>query len=177
MEIPNSHAGLFMQTLCQQTGADCKAQVSMFDIGAAIGLEKEAARKLAEELIAQGLVEIKTLSGGIGITPQGLEMTQATGHAGLAEDLNIGQGPLLKEKGRKVLETILESVKSCITASNQPYDQLEEMVIDIKTLEVQLLSQKPKIAVIKALLHALREGLPDDATDLADRLERMIKNR
>lgn len=175
METLNSQAELFMQTLCQQAGADCNTQVSMFDIGAAIGLEKEAARKQAEDLIAQGLVEIRTLSGGIGITPQGLEMTQPAGHTGFTEDHDIGQGPVLEEKGRKVLETVLESVKSRIAGSNLPYNQLSEMVIDIKTLEVQLLSPRPKISVIKAVLQTLKEGLPKDASDVADQLDRMIK--
>ena len=177
MDICNSEAERFMQTLCQKTEGDCNMQVSMFDIGTAIGLEKRDARKLAEDLIAQGLVEIKTLSGGIAITRQGLEMTQPAGDIQLTDDLNLGQGPLLEEKGRKRVETVLVAVKSRIAASTRPYDQLEQIVFDLKALDVQLLSPRPKIAVIKALLHALKLELQkEESSDLADCLERMIKS-
>ncbi len=44
----------------------------MYDVGEAIGLERDAALKTAEVLFGFELAEIKTLAGGIGITEDGL---------------------------------------------------------------------------------------------------------
>ncbi len=67
----------YLLELFQRTKGDARARVSMYDVGAALGMEKGAAGKTAEELIAAGWVEIKSLSGGIGITAEGIAAAQA----------------------------------------------------------------------------------------------------
>ena len=57
----------FLLQIYDSTKGDTSVQVSMYDIGAALDLDRDAASKLAEELIGWELVEIRTLSGGIGI--------------------------------------------------------------------------------------------------------------
>jgi uncharacterized protein (DUF2267 family) len=55
------------------------------------------------------------------------------------------------------------------------YERLEEMVIDIKTIEVQLLSTRPKTAILRAVLGSLKEALhAAGASALADDLKEMI---
>ena len=66
----------FLIQLFEQTGGDPSVQVSMYQIGELLGLEREAASKVAQDLIASELVEIRTLSGGIAITAGGSEMVQ-----------------------------------------------------------------------------------------------------
>ena len=178
MDIDGPVAERYLQELWQRTQGDAQTQVSMFDTGAAIGLEKEAARRLAEDLIAEGLVEIKTLSGGIAITEKGIEAVGAANGRLSAADLNLGSGPVLEEKGRQALEQILVAVKNQIAGVSQPYDSLEEMLIDIKTIEVQLLSPRPKTEVIRAVLHALRDGLQSCGTpELAGQLDLLAAKR
>ncbi len=52
---------------------DTEAIVSMHDVGQALGFEKTDAGKMAEALYSEGYAELKTLSGGIGITSMGLQ--------------------------------------------------------------------------------------------------------
>ena len=175
MDAINPEAEQYLNELYQRTAGDAGAQVSMFDIGAAVGLDKEASRRLAEDLIADGLIEIKTLSGGIGITARGIDMAQPASRIGSGKHLDLGDGPLLEEKGRQALERILVEIKNSLASSSIPYARLEEMVIDIKTIDVQLLSPRPKTAVIKEVLRSLKDGLADSgAADPAAEVEKMI---
>jgi len=70
---------LFIVELYHQTLGDSSVKVSMFDIGESLGLDRKLTLRTAEELIGTGLVEIKTLSGGIGITADGVTEAQQLG--------------------------------------------------------------------------------------------------
>jgi hypothetical protein len=173
MDVNAPAAERYLFELWQRSQGDAQTQVSMFETGAAIGLEKDAARRLAEDLIAEGLVEIKTLSGGIAITEQGIAaIGAASGNP--SADLSLGRGPILEDKGRQALEQILTAVKNHIASAPRPYASLEELLIDIKTIEVQLLSPRPKTEVIRSVLCALRDGLQScGAAELAGQLDRL----
>lgn len=157
MDEMNPEAIRYLNELYRRTEGDTSAQASMFDVGAAIDLEKEAARRLAEDLIADGLIEIRTLSGGIGITAQGIDLARPDD--GGQALVGLGDGPLVEDTGRQALESILAEVKKSLSSGSIPYAHLEEMVLDIKTIDIQLLSPRPKMAVIKAVLHALKDEL------------------
>lgn len=43
----------------------------MYDIGQALGLDKEAARRMGEQLIGDGFLEIISLSGSVSLTEEG----------------------------------------------------------------------------------------------------------
>lgn len=177
MEPNNPKAKNYLLELYQMTAGDVSVQVSMFEVGAAMGLEKTEAGKIAEDLIGDGLVEIKTLSGGIGITTQGIEQVQAAGVAGptAATDLDLGNAPVLEERGKNSVETVLKEIKACLSQNSTAYERLEEMVIDLKTIEVQLLSPRPKTAIIREVLRSLHSSLDStDRSDLAKKIENMI---
>lgn len=174
MDALETQAERYLDELFKQTAGKVDNQVSMFDIGAVMGLEKEAARRMAEDLIAEGLVEIKTLSGGIGITPQGIEMAQSMAGGNAGAELTLGKAPVLEEQGRRSLDTVLIAIKNHLAKTPTTFDRLEEVVIDIKTIEVQLLSPRPKTAVIRAVLSSLTEGLrAEGAPILVDNLEKL----
>jgi len=61
----------FLIHLFEQTGGDPGTQVSMYDVGEGLGLDRNTASRVAETLIGLQLVEIRTLSGGIGISADG----------------------------------------------------------------------------------------------------------
>jgi DNA-binding IclR family transcriptional regulator len=174
MDALETQAERYLDELFKQTAGKVDNQVSMFDIGAVMGLEKEAARRMAEDLIAEGLVEIKTLSGGIGITPQGIEMAQSMAGGNAGAELTLGKAPVLEEQGRRSLDTVLIAIKNHLAKTPTTFDRLEEVVIDIKTIEVQMLSPRPKTAVIRAVLSSLTEGLrAEGAPILVDNLEKL----
>ncbi len=62
----------FLIKLYELTQKNSSSQVSMHDLGEAIGLERDTALKTAEVVLEFGLAEIKTLAGDIGITEDGL---------------------------------------------------------------------------------------------------------
>jgi len=148
----------FLLELYRCTKADESAQASMYTLGAGIGMDKTGAKKAAEDLIGMGLVEIRTLSGGVGITAEGIAAVRTQGGAGDSENsFRLSAGPCIDERDRSALAALLASLRQATGRASGPYAQLEELVLDIKTMEVHLLSPRPKTAVIKALLQALQE--------------------
>jgi hypothetical protein len=162
MDNDNPEAKRYLTELCSMTQGNTGAQVSMFDVGAAIGLEKTEAGMMAEELIVQGLAELKTLSGGIGITSQGVEMIRGKTVAApvpAGDALQLGSGIVLGEKGRQAVEKVAADIRAALVQQGATVGQLEEIIIDIKTIETQMLSPNPKIAVIREVLRSLHKTI------------------
>lgn len=162
MEIDNPAAKSYLTELCTRTQGDIGAQVSMYDVGEAIGLQKAEAGMMAEELMVEGLAELKTLSGGIGITSQGVEMILGTvggSRITTGDSLQLGNGTVLGDTGRRAVEKVLEDVRAAGVQHNATYGQMEEIVIDIKTIETQMLSPNPKIAIIREVLRSLHKTI------------------
>ncbi len=162
MDNDNPEEKRYLTELCTKTQGDIGHQVSMFDVGAAIGMEKADAGMMAEELIIQGLAELKSLSGGIGITIQGVEMVRGKTVAApipAGDALQLGSGTVLGEKGRQAVEKILGNIRTAVIQRNATFGQLEEIVIDIKTIEAQMLSPSPKIVVIREVLRSLHKNI------------------
>jgi len=163
MDSNNITNTTYLAELYRQTEGDTEAKVSMLDVGSAIGFEEAEARATAENLMIEGFADLKSLSGGIGITTQGLEelgITPKPAATGTSdENMQLGQEVVLDEEGRQVIETLLAELKIELVQSRSAYPLLEENIIDIKTLEAQLLSPKPKTAIIREILRSLAETI------------------
>lgn len=167
----------YLFELYQMTAGDAGAQVSMFEVGAVMGLEKTEAGKLAEELIGDGLAEVKTLSGGIGITAEGIQRVQAggAGEPSAAAEPDLGRGPVLEGEAVAALSSLLADVKARLPKTGATYDQLEEMVMDLKTVDVQLLSPRPKSAIVRETLRSLHSAFSAIGdSGLSERLGKII---
>jgi hypothetical protein len=178
MTFENETQKAFLLELYRSSDGAAGVQRSMHTVGAAIGLDKEHAGKTAEDLIGKGWVEIKTLSGGIGLTAEGIETAQqegAGGGSGAGPLPKLGQALLLAESERAAVEQMLAGIRQSISGLKAEYAQLEEMVLDVKTAEVHLLSPRAKTAVIREVLRALQPVLAQTgAKQAADRIGRMI---
>jgi hypothetical protein len=163
MGIDTPDVKRYLTELCKKTQGDTGAQVSMFEVGEVLGLEKTEAGMMAEELIVEGLAELRSLSGGISITTQGLELIQGTagGPALKGSGLQLGSEPVLGEQGRQAVEILIQDIRGALVSGKMTLGQLEEIVIDIKTIEIQMLSPRPKTDVIRAVCRSLQEGLAD----------------
>ena len=163
MDRDNPDMKRYLTELCKKTQGDTGAHVSMFDVGEAIGLEKTEAGMMAEELIVEGLAELMSLSGGISITAQGVEMVQGTagGPALNGSGLRLGSEQVIGEPGRQALEMLIRDVRGALVTGKTTLGQMEEIVIDIKTIEIQMLSPRPKTDVIRAVCRSLQAGLAD----------------
>ncbi len=160
MDFDTPEVKAYLFELYTMTQGNKTTTVSMYDVGETLGLGKTEAGTLAEDLFIRGFAELKTLSGGIGITRQGMEAldVEITPEPG-SETLHLGKGPVLEENGKKAVGTILHDIKSAIARTSSSYSQIEEIVMDIKTIEVQLLSPKPKTGIIREVLQSLQKNL------------------
>ena len=161
MPFDNPQATQFLLEVYRLTQGDESVQVATTDAGAAMGLDKEAAGKLSEICIGEGWVAIKTLSGGIGITPDGVAAARAAGGQAQAAGgpITIGNGPVVDADGRGAVETLMNTIQRHLASTTTPYPQIEEMVMDLKTLEIQMCSSRPKTAIVREILRSLQNSL------------------
>jgi hypothetical protein len=148
----------FMIRLFEQTRGDPSVQVSMYDIGGLLGLERGAASKVAESLMGLQLVEIRTLSGGIGISATGSEMVQnligpiAT-DAGAS--IKLGDERVLSSAARQAVEQVVAEVKDQTGSLGLDFDTLTELMADLKTIDAQLGSSRAKTAIVRECLRSM----------------------
>ena len=178
MPVDGLEAMNFLMELSKITSNDPASQVSMYEVGAALGMEKAEAGKVAEELIGNGLVEVKTLAGGIAITAQGLEAVHASqGNDASAGEMVLGSEPVLDEQGRQSMETLVADIARHMEKATVAYAAIEEMVMDIKTIQTQLLSPKPKTAILREVLRSLQSTLSSGGNnELSTRLQKIIES-
>lgn len=174
MDMDTPEAKAYLHELNTMTGSDPDVQVSMYDVGAALGLDENTAGQLAETLFMGGYAELKTLSGGIGITAMGLDslgLKVALDH----DALSLGTDPILAGQGLETVVTILAEIKTHLASVPGSYDPLEEVVLDIKTIEVQMLSPRPKTSVIREVLRSIHMSQAGEGNqDLWDRLGSLV---
>lgn len=162
MNIDSPEAKSFLIELYSITEGDTARQVSMYEVGEKLGMEKNDISAISEDLIIDQLVELKTLSGGIGITPEGLTALQKEGLISAAPAQNVqklGKGPVLDKNDLIIIDQLLSSIKNAVFGSQTKYAQLEEIVIDIKTIEIQLLSPQPKLSIVLEVFKSLHNTL------------------
>ncbi len=175
MTFENPEVESFLFQLYTITDGDTEANVSMYDVGEVLGLGKGDTGKLAEALYSEGYAELKTLSGGIGITMMGLKALNVSMDSADSESLSLGTDHVLTDQGRDTAEIILQEIKAVISDTKLTYAHLEELVIDIKTIEIQMLSPRPKTEVIREVLKSIHQVLDTSGPEqLNSRLNSLI---
>ncbi len=152
----------FLIQLFEQTGGDPSAQVSMYDIGEGLGLDRDTSSRVAETLIGLQLVEIRTLSGGIGISTEGAnEVKLLTGGTPLADGSpgKLTDQPVMDTTSCQSVEQVAGELKNQAGNLGLDFDGLSELMADIKTIDAQLGSSRPKTAIIRECLRSLKEAL------------------
>jgi hypothetical protein len=148
----------FMVELYLQTQGDPSNTVSWYDIGEAIGLDRVGSSHNAEELIGTGLAEIKTLNGGISITADGIteaELLGASLGAAGGSAPTLGDAPVLDDAGSHAVEQVTAVLKSQVGEKNLGFDSLSELMADLKSIDAQLSSTRPKTAVIRECFRSI----------------------
>lgn len=152
----------FLVELYAQTDGKPAVQVSMYDIGATVGLDRAGSSQVAQDLIGTGLVVIKTLSGGIGISDDGAQAVRAlTGGPDLPGGMlaALGDDPVLDPAGCQALEQVTADLKSAAGSLGLEFEALAELMADLKTIDAQLGSSRPKTAILRACLQSIKAGL------------------
>ena len=156
-DIDNT-AQRFIIQLFEQTKGDPSVQASMYDIGEMLGLDRELASRVAEELIGLQLVEIRTLSGGIGISSEGVQRIQRlTGGSspGDGKRFQLGDDSVLDSPGRRAVEQIAAEIKDRAGSLGLDFDTLTELMADLKTIDAQLDSSRPKTAIFRECFRSI----------------------
>ncbi len=164
----------FLTSLCEATAGDTSRQVSMYDIGGKIGMDRTEATHAAENIMAEGWAEVRTLSGKIGMTSQGLDVCQAlSGDESCPEDAvkALGSERVLDAAARQGVERVVAEVKLQVQSTGLAFDTLAELVADLRTIDVQLASPRVKTAIIRACLDSVlgllaSAGLTEGLTSL-----------
>jgi hypothetical protein len=152
----------FLIRLFEQTNGDPSAQASMYDIGQSLGMDRNTSCRVAETLIGLQLVDIRTLSGGIGISSEGAEevrgliggTTPAANFPGRLSDR-----PIMEPMGREAVQQVAEEIKMRAGSLGLDFNDLSALMADLKTIEAQLSSSRPKTAIIRECLRSLKEVL------------------
>ncbi len=169
MDQEATQENFFLSELYAATNGDPDSQISMYDIGERLGLEKNLAGETAQALCIKGFAELKTLSGGIGITILGLkELNMAPAPDNALSALTLGKGPVLDEESLSIVNHMADEIKKTVGTGGQSYPKMEEIIIDMKTIEVQLLSPRPKTDIIReifrSLFHTVKDGENNELT-------------
>lgn len=152
----------FLIQLFEQTGGEPSAQVSMYEVGEGLGLDRDSSSRAAETLIGLQLVEIRTLSGGIGISTEGAnEVKRLTGGANPADvsPSTLTDQPVMDSPSCQGVEQIAGELKSHAGNLGLDFDRLSELMADLKTIDAQLGSSRPKTAIIRECLRSLKSIL------------------
>jgi hypothetical protein len=157
----------FLIQLFEQTGGDPSGQVSMYDVGEGLGLDRDSSSRAAETLMGLQLVEIRTLSGGIGISTEGAnEVKHLTGAAAPAgsSPSTLTDKPIMDSVSCQSVEQAAAQLKNQAGNLGLDFDRLSELMADLKTIDAQLGSSRPKTAIIRECLRSLKKIL-EDATE------------
>ena len=169
----------FLIKLYELTQGNPSSQVSMYDLGEAIGLDRDNALKTAEVLFGFGLAEIKTLAGGIGITEAGLSEVMgndADQEMAGTNGFRLGNAPLIDDAGQKSVEQVISSIKTQTGSLGLDFDTLEELLADLKTIDVQLTSSRPKTKIIRECFQSIIDVLQKDhADELVNQVKGLIQ--
>ena len=160
MDFEDSSKQVFLQELYNRSKGDFEVQISMYDLGADFGLEKDEAFALAQDLFIEGLAEMKTLSGGMGITQKGLEALDINiTPKNEMQSYRLGNSSVLDDQGEKIIQELINKIRAGLDNKAIPFNLMDEIVIDLKTIEVQMLSPNPKTRIIIEIFKCLNQNL------------------
>jgi hypothetical protein len=168
----------FLVELYHRTLGDGSVKVSMYDIGESLGLDRKLSLRTAEELIGTGLAEIKTLSGGIGITTDGITEAQQLGASlpdNAASNISLQDTPVLDESVHQAVEQVVTELKGQTGQYTLNFDLLAELMADLKTIDAQLSSPSPKTAIIRECFRSIVEVLQSvDNADILNSVKTLL---
>jgi hypothetical protein len=156
--IMNKDAKMFLERLVDDVKLDVSCTVSMYELGEAIGYDRDAVTEITGTLISAGFIEIRTLAGGISITGLGLEVLDKEGVRS-GNGIALFAGEIVDERSMATVKRVLNDLKEKIGNLSLEFSVLAELLADIKTIDVQLTSPKPKAAILKTCFVSIRSVL------------------
>jgi hypothetical protein len=150
----NDTALTFLRTLSRLAEPQSNGSVSMYAVGAQMDLDREASSQIAQELMGDGLVEVRTLAGDIAITPDGLALLQSEMETVAGDDVRLGKNGVASSDIKTVLQDIVNDLEEGARKWNLNSDDHAEFRADLSTLKAQLTSPQPKNAILRATVES-----------------------
>ncbi len=146
----------FLTELYARTGGDSGATVSMYEVVEADDWSRERSGAAGEELIGWGLVEVRTLSGGVAICESGIEYFKKEEAEKVGEPAApLGSETVLGDEAREAVDALISRLKIRTETFGLGFEKLAEMIADLKTAGAQLSSPRPKTSVIKEVFRSV----------------------
>lgn len=168
----------FLISLFHQTAGDLARQASMYEIGERMGLDKAAASREAENVMAEGWAEIRTLAGGMAITEAGLDAARTMGvdMGGESGDiLKLGSDTVVEEAVCQGIDLLVAALKCQTKSAGLGFDDLSEFLADLRTIDAQLASSRPKTAIVRACFESVRALMKTAGlTENLDQVSRLL---
>ena len=140
----------------KETGGEPGRTVGMWAVGEALGLDRAGTEDTAMGLVTEGLLEIKSLSGGVSLT-----------EAGLARSAFFGTDAA---EGTADLAAFIARVESDLGGLGLDLRSRKDLEMDLATLKAQNERSRPLPAVIESTIAAVRETLASSPRPAARRL-------
>ena len=167
----------FLSELFKVSNGDISAKVSMYEIGETLGMDRGQANFITSELVGFDFVEIRTLSGAIGITRQGVDAAEqlGAGSSRSKEKLHLGNETVLSEAGKNACDLMVANIKSNTGKMDLNFDGMSEMMADLKTIDAQLSSPKPKTVIIREAFRSIQSVTKSAGNkEISDRIQELI---
>ena len=152
---PDDAGQIFLQAVFDRCGGDPSRNVSMFAVGEVLGWQREDASRTAQDLIGLGLLEIRSLSGGVALSAEGAEAVRGQRGTDASAGEPLGPGPLMTPADCRRAEAAVKELRAEALAIGRLSPEMEA---DMRTLAAQLASPRPKTAIVRACLQALLEA-------------------
>jgi hypothetical protein len=168
----------FLLQLFKVSNGDVSAKVSMYEIGEALEMDRSQADFITTELVGFDYVEIRTLSGGIGITEQGIDAARNLGAKGRKQDdiPRLGKETVVSEVNKNACDIMVANIKSKAPKSDLDFDAMSEIMADLKTIDAQLSSPKPKTIIIRESFRSVQAVLKVAGDkEIAARIQELIE--
>lgn len=159
----------FLTRLNDAVGGDPSGQVSMYDLGSDLGLDRSAVEDALGELFAAGLAEIRSLSGQIGLTEAGQTLAAQQAPPSLSSAARSEATPDLVRELRENINRLGLNTRDAA-----------DLKADLATITAQQGSSRPKATVINACLRFIAEllakGTDPQAKSMLERVKKALKN-
>lgn len=143
----------FFDALVTAVDADAGQQVSMYDIGDKLGLEKDASQSVAQDLMAEGVAEVRTLSGAIGLTAEGITKAGALGgnqpKSAALLDIRVDADGLLDETGCQAIAEFQHRLSEAMAESDLKGNAWQVAITNLKVVDLCLTSPQPCWSIMR----------------------------
>ena len=140
-----SAANRLLATIFEKTGGDPGRSVSMWAAGESLGFDRNTTENLSMELVSEGLLEVKSLSGGVSLTESGLARAQAS-------------APPTGESGGS-LSDFVQTLGKALPELSLSAALKSDLELDTEVLRIQLKRSTPLTPVVKAVLGEIKTRL------------------